>query len=223
MKKHLNILILLSTLICFSQDKKEIEELMNVAYKEIVQSNYTYFNLIDSSQTILLKQSDFDRFDKTFWIDSPDFDKKEFIAKAASAQKINWRDYKIEKAVVYSFEAVPKYATSTGFTRIIEFNTPKEVIDSLEQNKAYYEIIVPVKKSWSEKRIQKEINNKWKEHYKNMPSEDIYYYRFYTPLLSEDKSYAIVRLDSNSGGSCFIFKKVNGEWIRVYKFRSWIS
>ena len=216
-------LLLLLSCLSFGQAKENIEELINIAYKEIVPADYNYFNLVDSSSVMKLNKYDLDfREHKKFFEENPDFNPEEFITKATIAQRLNWKDYIIEKAVIKAYKDFPRYAYHVRVSGLVPFNTPQRVIDSLKSNKRY-DIVVPVKKSWTKKRIEKETEKKWQEYDAGFKPEDRNIYRFYTPLFSDDKLYAIVQLDGSGQGKYIVFKKVNGQWTKIYDFGMWVA
>ncbi len=54
------------------------------------------------------------------------------------------------------------------------------------------------------------------------------WYRFYIPLISKDKTSAYVELDYVCGGLCgngraYFLQKINGKWIIIDKWGTWIS
>ncbi|RYJ43800.1 hypothetical protein [Flavobacterium beibuense] len=226
MKNSFFALLFFTGIFCFAQEKEEIEELMNDAYKLVVPAEYDYFNLADSSEVLKLEryELDFPFISNSFFEENPDFNPDEFITKTAIAKKINWKDYNIEKAAISSYQDVPKYSKRFKVQTIVSYDTSQRVVDSLENTKAYNEIIIKREKGWSEERIEEEAKKKWEEweqeYDKSIRKEDTGFYIFYTPLISQDKKYAIVQVGDHVPRKAAIYKKVNGKWVNVYVFKT---
>lgn len=225
MKIIRTIIFLCIPLFCIAQHS-ETELLLNVACKNVVPKEFHYFNMVDSSFVM-----DFDKYsldvrereNKIFLDDNPEFNPEEFIALANKAKPQSWEGLKIENAVLYSKNTIPRFPTWHRNTRLIPYNTPKRTLDSLEQNKKYDELIIRVKESWSQKKIDRVTNKAWRNYYDTIPPEKRTYFRVSTPLFSSNGKYAILQVNKAGSGACYIFQKTDGGWKQVYIFGRWIS
>jgi hypothetical protein len=82
-------------------------------------------------------------------------------------------------------------------------------------------MIVPVKKHWSKKRIDKEIQKTWDKYSNSIKPENKTYFSFSTPLIIDN--YAIVTLNQSVRGASYIYKKTNGIWKQILTFRRWVN
>lgn len=211
----LNIFFSLS-IFCFGQSR-EIEKLANEAAKTIVPKDFRYFNLVDSSFIMKIKHSTLSNYNPKldeFIKDNPDFNVQEILSLSEKAERISWHNYKIDRAILYQYNNIPKFATHLRIIHEIPFETSQFIQDSLNQNKKYNEVILPVKKSWSKKRRNKEANKKWEERDKNTVLENKKYFIFSTPIFSSNGKYAIMQLITGGEGSItYVFKRKNKNWV----------
>ena len=210
-------------MLTFGQSK-EVENLINQVYLQIVPSNYEYYNLVDSSSITRfdkysLEQDELNQILK----DNPDFPINNFLQKSNGTNFLNWNKYHLDKAKIYSIKSIPKFESQSRINRLVPFKTSNQKLDSLEKTKKYYEVIVPVKNSWGDKRRNKEIKKAWTKYSNSIKAEDKIYYRFSTPIFSDNELYAIVTLNQSGRGATHIFKKVNNRWTEIFMFGRWVS
>ena len=219
------LFFLFSSIVCIGQSA-DIEALINVAYKEIVPQTFVYFNLVDSSFVMKFDKYKMDYREmehKAFFKVNPEFNVSEFVALSLHAKKINWKNYSIENAAIYSYDSIPKFPEQVRITRYVTYDIQANLLDSLQKAKKYDEIIVPVKKFWGKKKIKEATETAWKEYENNVKLENTLYFRFSTPLISTDKKYAVIELYTSGRGAYYIFKKVNGKWEFAYVFGRFVS
>ncbi|NDV47212.1 hypothetical protein D0T49_09160 [Paludibacter sp. 221] len=214
MKKLIIFIFLSYTILSFSQNN-EIEKLVNKASGIVVPKDFKYYNLLDSSFVLDVNRLiNYNPLFEKFIKNNTDFKLFEFLSSFDSLEKISWSNYKIEKAHLYSYDNIPKFATHSKLVTIISYKTSKSELDSLNRIKKYNEIIVPVKKWWPKKRIEKEIDKKWDEREKNTVLENQKYFEFSTPVFSSNYKYAIIQLITGGERSMtYVFKKVDNDWI----------
>lgn len=210
MKKFTLSILLCCSAFCFGQNDR-IEQLINEVSEAVVPKDFNYFNLVDSSFAIDMKHlTFFNSRLKTFVENNPEFK----LSASNGSDTINWRNYKITRAHIYAYDDIPKFATHSRTVHLIPFNTPKAEVDSLNRNKKYNEVFVPVKKRWSESRIEKEVEKKWDERNMNTIQENKTYFIFSTPVFSPDNKYAIIQIIRGGENSItYVFKQEDNKWI----------
>jgi hypothetical protein len=217
------ILITFLSTFCVAQNK-DVEILINQVYQQIAPSSFEYYYLIDSSFRTGFDEYSLDKEElKDLLKNNPDFPYDNFILKSKNAVLLSWRNYNLEKARICSYADAPMFFSQIRLNRLVPFNTSKQVLDSMEKQKKHFELIVPVKTSWSDKRINKEIDKAWIKYFNSKKPEERLYFRFSTPIFSDNGLWAIVTLNQSDRGATHIFKKVEGKWIDVLLFGRWIS
>src|SRR5690606_12121362 len=154
----------------FSQNS-EIESLVQSIVENEIPVDYEYLNLVDSSFII---QPNFPFFEDEvkFQIsqsDISDLNSDEFFQNKKDTI-LNWNNFQIENVKIKSKNQLPNFHINTYI--LIPFKTEKSKLDSLNLNKKENEIIVPIRKFWSKKRIQKEIQKVRYKQFENLPKED---------------------------------------------------
>ena len=231
--KYIWLLLLAFPLFCFGQ-KEEIAQFINDVCKdtELVPPSFRYFNVVDSSFAIKFDEYSIDTlrdYDlvKNFLQNNPDFSVDEFVQKAKHSEIINWKNYRIEKAKIASWNSIPKLPVQVISYYIIPYGRmPIKTIDSLNSLNLYngkQVFIVPAKRHWKQKRQDKECNKAMKRYLENIPNEDTRYYRFSTPIFPDDNKYAIMQIDNGGIGAAYVFKKINNKWVKIYTFNRWIA
>lgn len=192
----------------------EIEKLVNEVSKIVIPKDFRFYNLVDSSfildiNRVISYNSQLEKFIEK----ESDFKLSEFLSASNNLGEINWHNYKIDGAHLYPYNDIPKFTTHLRLTTIISSEISKFELDSLNHTKKYNEIIVPVKKWWSQKRIDKEVEKKWNERNNNIILENKKYFIFSTPIFSPNYEYAIIEIITGGEGSVtYVFKKVNNNW-----------
>ena len=214
------LLFLIIPISVFSQNS-DIERLVNQLVKDEIPTNFSYFNLVDSSFII---QANFPFFEDEvkFQIsqsDIRDLNSSEFFQNRKDTI-LNWNNFQIENVKIKKEHEFPNFHIDSYI--LIPLKTEKSKLDSLNQNKKENEIIVPIRKFWSKKRINKEIQKNKYRQFENLPKEDFEYYYFSTPMFNSTKSYALISVKRINGGSYYIYKKQNGVWIKVLEFLRWV-
>lgn len=213
MRKLILLIFLFYSTFCIGQNI-EIEKLVNEVSKIVIPKDFRFYNLVDSSfildiNRITSYNSQLEKFIKKH----PDFKLSEFLSASNNLEKINWHNYKIDGAHLYSYNDIPKFATHLRLTTIISYEISKFELDSLNHTKKYNEIIVPVKRWWSQKRIDREVNKKWDERNDNTILENKKYFIFSTPIFSSNYEYAIIEIITGGEGSVtYVLKKVDNSW-----------
>lgn len=221
----IRLIVILLNLLLFTKlfgQKAKIESLVNQAYKEIVPNNFEYYNLIDTSFVTRFDKYSFEKYELDSLLQKySDFPIDIFIQKEKDNLFLNWATYNLDKAKVYSYENIPKFESQVRFNRLIPFNTSQQTIDSLKKTKKYNEVIIPIKKHWSKKRIDKEIKKVWTNYSNSIKIENKIYFFFSTPIIVDN--YAIITLNQTGRGATHIFKKEGDIWKEIFVFERWIS
>lgn len=216
-------LTLIFNLTCYGQ-KSEIESVVNSALPLVVSENFKYFNLLDSGLN-----TEFDSYimgkdeAESLKLQFPDFNYEEFLSLAQNDTTIvDWSDFNIKNAKVYDYENLPAFKTVVRNYHLVSSDISKSDIQKLTQNKHAQELIIPIKKSWNEMRIQKECENAYSKIIKSMKPEDKTYFWVSKPLISKN-GYAMLTLNEGTKGATYLFKKVGNQWKNVHVFHKWSS
>jgi len=212
--------------ICFffsvtSAQHKTIEDFINQAAEEIVPANFAYYNLVDSSFTPKFDQYSFEEGEfKQMLAQYPDFPVDSFLRQVEKTSLVDWKNFTLTRAKLYPMQAAPTLDAGGRFFKTVSYDTPKETIDSLNNSKPHIAVYVPVRKRWSNKRIEKACNKAYEQYVNSIPQEDRVCFDFSTPLFVGD--YALVSLNKTGRGATYIFKKVNGSWDKIFVFERWV-
>lgn len=202
----------------------ETEEFINQVRHKIVPEDFRYYNLIDSSFvvqfdefTLIIEKDNFNKLEKDF----PDFTLENFIQKSKASIKLDWRNYNLQKARIYSYDSIPKFYSYSRYTIFVPYNIKKQQLDSLNKAKNHNQIYVRARTYWSRKKIEKKQTKAWRVYEKSVKYEDKTYFRFSTPIILG--YYAIVSLNTSSGGATYVFKKTDGIWKQILIYNVWAS
>lgn len=219
------VIIVFSLLSAFAfGQNKEVGNLIGQVYQQVVPSNFNYYNLVDSSFVTKFDKYSLDKNElKDLLKSNPDFPYDNFVLKCKDSGLISWAVYDLEKAKIYSYTSIPKFASQIRINRIVPYKTSQQSLDSLEKLKKYNEVIVPAKSTWSDKRRSKEIEKAWVKYSDSKRPEDKVYFRFSTPIFSDNGLYVIITLNQSDRGATYIFKKIGDKWVEIFLFRRWIS
>lgn len=217
------IFLLLFPTILFSQNS-EIEKLINSIVEDEIPKQFSYFNLVDSSFTFQVFFPHFEEDLKEIISDYKiqDLDYNDFFQDRKDSV-INFDYLNIDKARIYNEETIPHHFKLIKKTTLVPFNYPKDRLDNLNENKYFDELIVPVRKNWSKKKINKKVDKAWKDYEHSIKIEDKVFYCISTPLFSKDKKYSLITLKRNNAGHYLLYKKENDEWIQISDFGWWAN
>ncbi|MGI4863886.1 MAG: hypothetical protein ACRYFZ_08180 [Janthinobacterium lividum] len=156
MKKLVSLCLLILAAFTSYGQQREVEDFINQAYLAVVPASFRYYNLIDSSCAVApnrysLNKDDFTDIVKIY----PDFPVSFFLQQAFPSKRIDWKEYHLTKARLYPVATAPSLPVGVVAYRIVPFAIAKARLDSLNRSKKQYEILVPTKKNWSQKRIAK--------------------------------------------------------------------
>lgn len=211
------IITFLSSNTLFGQ-KAAFENLINQIYTERVPENFEYYNLVDSSFVTKFDKYSLERDELSFLQKQfSDFPYKDFIEASKNCSTINWINYDLKNAKIYSIDSVPKFESQIRLIRVVPKKISPVELDSLNRNKKLYEVILPVKKHWSKSRIDKEVQKTWEKYSNSIKAENKTYFSFSTPLIIDN--YAIITLNQSGSGASYIYKNTNGVWKQILIFK----
>ncbi|QEE49940.1 hypothetical protein FUA48_10215 [Flavobacterium alkalisoli] len=211
-------LILLSLTVKAQENKNDIENLINQVMDSLIPQEREYFLLRDESSVIKFKKSYYEYYVKYEFKPHIIQDFPVEILLASDSTEIKWYDYNIKRARRYDPENAKRYNWNGNFVihTLVPYNTPEKIIDSIlfKTDK----IPIRVKRHWSEKKIDKEIEKQEVVLRKKYKDEEKYIYRISTPTFSEDKKFAYFSLNNRFVQCIYLYKKVNDKWMLIYEF-----
>lgn len=220
MKLFSCIVVLLSCINSALAQSTDIGKFINDMDTIFIPSDFQYFNLLDSSY-----RPQFDKFTipikdesaEQFVSESNDFNMDEFIQKAKNAPILNWVDYKIENARIYSYKDIPKNKWDVFLTAIYAYDHiySRKKFDSI-RNSHPNSIYIRVCRNWSKDKINGQVKKARKKWEASTPKEDQKFFTFSTPIFSNDKNYAMVSFRSQRIEMFYIFKWKEGKWTKIW-------
>lgn len=195
-----------------------ITKLINTVYKEIVDPKAKFYYLYEFANSP--KFDKYDLFDIKSIAISEEMPLNDFIESAKiDTGKSNWANYDLLKARVVSQSPV-KYHDSYRIINYLPIKTSDSVMQTF-RNKG----IVPVrtKRNYSAKRLKIEETKAIKLYKNSISTEDKYLYQFTRPIFSKDKTFVLIGLNSSDHGCLYIFKWINGEWIKMLQYKCWVA
>jgi len=203
--------------LCMKGQDAFMQQFINDVVKEVVRKDFTHFYYIDSSFTFYgSDRLNLDDIAK----EHPDFPKA--LITSVDSAHVHWCIYRLANGICVTFRDRPKYPGSTIISMIIPYDTPDKVVDSLNSLSSN-QVFVPVKEHWGENKIKKETNKAWERKLENFEPEESTFYRFSTPVFSDDKKYALIAVDQRGQGSLYIFKFTGKFWVKIAAFPRWVS
>ncbi|QHS56149.1 hypothetical protein GWR56_11595 [Mucilaginibacter sp. 14171R-50] len=195
-----------------------IAKLINTVYKQVVDPKAKFYYLHEFGEV-----PKFDKYDlnelkgisKAQEIPLSDFVKN----VANDTGRIIWSDYNIIKAKI-ALEAPVKYTNSYRIIRRLPFKTPDAVMRSY-RNKG----IIPVrqKTGYSAQQLKIEEAKAIEQYEKSFSIEEKHFYHFTKPVFSSDRTFVLIGLNDSDRGCLYIFKLVNGEWVKVLRYKCWVA
>lgn len=216
-------LVLLMGSIGFGQNS-EIKSIMKNAAASVVPQNFKYFHLVDSSFPTEFDEKSISAIDaEKLKKDFPDFPYEEFLSLAKSDTSfIDWNDFEIQNAKIHSYQNIPAFNNLIRNYQLVPYDISKKELDEINKNKQSDVAVVRVKKQWDEKRVQQERQEVYNEKSKSITKEDAAYFWFSKPLVSK-KGFAMVTMNESNKGATYVFKKMDGQWKKIFVFNHWSS
>ncbi|MCL9804897.1 hypothetical protein NAT51_05160 [Flavobacterium amniphilum] len=205
----------------FFAQSNEIQALFEACSKDAVPDDFDYFNLVDSSFIMTFDRYDLDVVDdKEFLEKYKDFNPEEFAQKAKSTKKINWRQFNHPKARMYSFDSIPKFPCCMR-NNIVVLSDEESVLKI--SFVAYNQLRIETGKNRSEEEINELAEAAWDHYEKSTAKEKKVYFKFSTPVFSENKKYALIKINNSGSGKYYVYKLENGLWKNIYRFGYWVG
>ena len=196
-----------------------IRDLINQVAKEIVPSENSYYNLVDSSFIIKVDKYTLDEREKYVLLKlHPNFPIS-LLEQVSDSTILTWKIFKLDRARYYSIVEMPRHM-SNGYriSKIVSNNYSQFQIDSINQKISSSELYVKVKQKWNERKVQKAYERAWKRNDSLIQKEDKIYFSFSTPIFSKDHKYAVVRVRYGSVEKSLIYEWDSNHWKKIYEF-----
>jgi hypothetical protein len=217
--------IYLITLLLFSSSlfaqNDEIKSLLETCIKDAVPNDFKYFNLVDSSFIMKLDEYSLNYIDdKKFLNDYKDFELLDFLKGLKSTKKLNWKSFNLPNAKIYSIDSIPKFSENLRSNVIVIDESNSEIVIDFINHR---QLRLLTGKSNTEKEIDEAIKSAWANFDKTISKENKVYFKFSTPILSDDKKYAIIQINNSGSGKYYIYKKEKKSWVKIYTFGYWVG
>lgn len=217
--KYVFISALFLPVFCLGQKNKTKEFMEDAVHAFRLRSDT--FNLVDLSTKAKFDSNSVSYIKwerKDFFQKNPDFNPDEFIEKSKRSQVINWGDYHIKDAHIYSIDSARKLPRfiDVAIHKYVDYKTPKKFIDSADiafARNCGNALYVPVKRHWKKKRIEKQLRE-FAKRYRFSNDNINFCFICSTPIFSDDDRYAFITADIIGAGliPSYLFKKVNNHW-----------
>ena len=214
MKNFITLLLLLISSLIFSQ-KVETESLVNSFTKDVVPNDFEYYNLLDKSFKVDFDVDYLNEIIEDSGAKISFFRKEDFIN---SKPEINWNDYNLEKAHIFSYDKIPKFRSALNEYILIDKKISRKKFDSLINNKKYSQIIVKVNPSWSEEKKIKECHKELEKQEKKIKKENRDFYSLSSPIFSSDKKFAIIYYRNCCHTNGYLYFYSNNNWEQYLEF-----
>ncbi|WP_133945435.1 hypothetical protein [Epilithonimonas xixisoli] len=220
MKKFFLLIILLCSNFIFSQ-KADTESLVNSFTKDFVSKDFEYYNLLDESFSINFDVDNLNEAIESYGLEKEiSFKKQDFII---SKSKINWNEFNLNKAKVYSDDKIPKFKSSFYEYILVDKKMSQKKFDSIISNKKYNQIFVRVNPKWNEEKKRKECHIELKKQEGNIKKEDQDFYSISTPIFSVDKKFAIISFRDCCHTVGYLYFYSNKNWQQYFEFYRLVS
>ena len=219
--RNIYLISLLFFTCSFFAQNNEVKSLLEACIKDVVPSDFEYFNLVDSSFTMELdKYSLNDIDDRKFLNEYQDFELLQFLDDLKSTKKLNWNSFNLPNAKTYSIDSIPKFSENLRTNVIvINENNSKIVVDFINHR----QLRLVTGKSKTKKEIDEAIVQAWENFDKAIRKENKVYFKFSTPIFSDDKKYALIQINNSGSGKYYIYRKEKSSWVKIYTFGYWVG
>lgn len=219
MKKFFLLIILLCSNFIFSQ-KFETESLVNNFTKDFIPKEFKYYNLLNKSFRADFDVDYLNEVIEDSGLKIPFFRKDDFFN---SKTEINWNNYNLEKAHIFSDDKIPKFKSSFYEYILVDKKMSQKKFDSVVINKKYNQIVVKVNPKWSQEKKKKECHIELKKQMDNIKKEDQDFYSISTPIFSVDKKFAIISFRDCCHTVGYLYFYSNNNWEQYLEFYRSIS
>lgn len=220
MKNFLALLLLLISNLIFSQ-KDDTESLVNSFTKDFVPKDFEYYNLLDESFSINFDVDYLNEAIESYGLEKEiSFKKQDFII---SKSKINWNEFTLKKAKVYSDDKIPKFKSSFYEYILVDKKMSQKKLDSIIDNKKYSQIVVKVNPNWSEERKIKQSHKELKNQESRIKKENRDFYSISSPIFSSDKKFAIISFRDCCHTVGYLYFYSNKNWHQYLEFYRIVS
>jgi hypothetical protein len=215
------ILFLVTTIKASAQTIADtlITSFVNAVHTEVVKPDMKFYYLDEKGINPRFDKYDLSelRNDKEILDEIP---LEEFVSVIAlDTSSINWKNYALDRAKCVK-KRINNYTHSYRIINILSYNSPDSVIT---QKRSKGIIPVLIKKGMSKKRIQAETAKAIQKYDQSFSAEDKAYYTFSKPIFSKNRDFALISLNGSGTGCIYIFKLVDGKWIKKFVYKCWVS
>lgn len=227
MLKSIFIIFIILSLNVYGQ-KIEIEDFINQIAKIEIPKSYEYYYLVPES----LDQPKIYDSIKNYHIKEFRTNDKNLITNLYyqnNEEKVNWKDYDLEKAkfVINEFNYKRTSPPTVKIAQFVKYNISEEKFESIFGNKKPHTVIVKKKWYWNKKRMwenpkfRQELKSAYEKDEKECLEEKVYF-QFSKPIFSSKGKYArvsIFRAGRCKGrGFTAIYKKDNNIWKKLREY-----
>ncbi|OJX32157.1 MAG: hypothetical protein BGO86_08265 [Chryseobacterium sp. 36-9] len=219
MKKFFLLIILFCSNFIFSQ-KFETESLVDSFTKDFIPKEFKYYNLLNKS---FRADFDVDYLNESIedsGLKIPFFRKDDFFN---SKTEIDWNDYNLEKAYVFSDDKIPKFKNAIYEYILVDKKISQEKFDSIISNKKYNQIVVKVNPNWSKDKQVKECHKELKNQEDQVEKENRDFYSISNPIFSIDKKFAIIYYRDCCHTNGYLYFYSDNKWQQYLEFYKLIS
>lgn len=219
MKNFLALLLLLISSLIFSQ-KVETESLVNSFTKDVIPTDFEYYNLLDKSFKVDFDVDYLNEAIEDSELKIPFFRKDDFFN---SKIEIDWNNYNLEKAHIFSDDKIPKFKSARYEYILVDKKISQKKFDSIIGNKKYNQIVVKVNPNWSKDKQVKECHKELKNLEDQVEKENRDFYSISNPIFSVDKKFAIIYYRDCCRTNGYLYIYSNNNWEQYLEFYRLIS
>ncbi|WP_439480712.1 hypothetical protein [Chryseobacterium aquaticum] len=216
MRKIFLLIFSLTSIAVFCQ-KSQIENLVNSFSKEFISEDFEYYNLVDKSFN-----PKFDVWCLNESIEDAGLDKEISFFKegdfTAIKNDIDWNDYNLEKAKIYSHEKIPKFNSALYEYILVDRNIDQRIYDSMISNKKFNQVILKGNSKLSNKKKRIKFNKKLAFERSRIRKENQDFYQISIPLFSSNKDFAVIFYQDCCKRNGYLYVYSDNEWKEYLQF-----
>ncbi|MFD1257197.1 hypothetical protein ACFQ3S_10345 [Mucilaginibacter terrae] len=192
---------------------------MNNIYKQVIDTSYKYYYVLDEAKILKLDLDALDNFKRSIPNEFKNIPFNNFLTVInRDTLPFKWSSYPLPKARYVDRYHLPKNVSLTRVFKYVPASTDQYIIDSLEKRG-----IIPIRTqpNTRSKKAEKLIK-KWIAAYNKRPKEEKNFYVISKPVFTSNKQYGLIKVDEAGQGCTYIFKNQNGQWIIIIALH-WVA